>query len=149
MSSSSVAAFFASMNPLVGIVITDKLSKNNHASWKAQVLAAVKGAQLTRHLTGATVAPPIEIDQKVGDKTQKVPNPEYDDWYATDQQVLGLILGSLTKEVLPQVSAKETTSVVWEAIEIIYASKTRARAVNTRVALATVLKKVINLLPSM
>jgi hypothetical protein len=140
MSSSSAAAFFASMNPLLGIVITDKLSKNNHAAWKAQVLAAVRGARLMGHLTGHAAAPPMEVDQKVGDKVVKTPNPEYEDWYATDQQVLGFILGSLTKEVLPQVSAKETAAELWEALEVIYASKTRARAVNTRVALATTQK---------
>jgi hypothetical protein len=140
MSSSSISPFLAALNPLVGITITDKLLKNNHAAWKARVLAAVRGARLMGHLTGVTAAPPTEINQKVGDKVQKVPNLEYDDWYATDQQVLGFILRSQTKEVLPQVSAKETAVQLWEALEVIYASKTRAHAVNTRVALATAQK---------
>jgi uncharacterized membrane protein YgcG len=42
----------------------------------------------------------------------------------------------LTKEVLPQVSAKETTTAVWDALEVIFASRTRAHAVNTSLALA-------------
>jgi xanthosine utilization system XapX-like protein len=62
MSSSTINPLLAALNPLVGIVITEKLSKNNHAIWKAQVLAAVWGARLMGHLTGATVAPPTEID---------------------------------------------------------------------------------------
>jgi hypothetical protein len=41
MSSSTINPLLAALNPLVGIVITEKLSKNNHAIWKAQVLAAV------------------------------------------------------------------------------------------------------------
>lgn len=106
------------MNPLVGIgAITEKLSKTNHAIWKAQVLAAVRGARLVGHLTGVTAAPAIEIDGKVGDNVAKVPNPTYEEWYATDQQVLGFVLASLTREVHPQVSAKETAAQAWRAIE--------------------------------
>lgn len=46
----------AIVNPLVDIAITEKLSKANHAMWKAHVLAAVRGSRLEGHLTGATPA---------------------------------------------------------------------------------------------
>jgi hypothetical protein len=51
MSSSS---FVNPLNPLVGIAISEKLSKTNHAMWKTQILAAVRGARLVGHLTGET-----------------------------------------------------------------------------------------------
>ncbi|WVZ95262.1 hypothetical protein U9M48_041052 [Paspalum notatum var. saurae] len=52
------------------------------------------------HLTGATPAPAMEVvDGKVDDKDRKVLNPVYDDWYATDQQVLGFLISSLSREI--------------------------------------------------
>lgn len=135
MSSSSSSG--AVMNPLVGIVITEKLSKNNHVMWKAQVLPTVRGARLVGHLTGATAPPAVEIDEKIG---YKVSNPAFERCYATDQQVFGFVLASLTREVLPQVSAKETATQLWGAIEVMFASRTRTRAINTRLALATASK---------
>jgi hypothetical protein len=44
----------AMLNPLMGITITEKLGKANHAMWKAQILAAVRGSRLVDHLTGAS-----------------------------------------------------------------------------------------------
>jgi hypothetical protein len=41
--SSSSSSFANPLNPLVGIAISEKLSKTNHAMWKAQILAAVRG----------------------------------------------------------------------------------------------------------
>jgi len=79
----------ATSNPLVGIPITEKLSKTNYAMWEAQILAAIHGARLYRHLTGPTPAPSAEIDGEVDGKSCKVPNPAYNEWYATDQQVSG------------------------------------------------------------
>jgi hypothetical protein len=45
------------ISPFMGVTITEKLGKTNHAMWKAQILAAVKGARMVGHLTGATPAP--------------------------------------------------------------------------------------------
>ena len=67
----------ATSNPLVGIPITEKLSKTNYAMWEAQILAAIHGARLYRHLTGPTPAPSAEIDGEVDGKSCKVPNPAY------------------------------------------------------------------------
>jgi hypothetical protein len=41
-----------------------------------------------------------------------VPNPAYEDWFAKDQQVLSFVLGSLAREILSQIAAKETAAVV-------------------------------------
>jgi hypothetical protein len=76
------------MNPFNGIIISEKLSKANHAMWRAQVLTAVRGSRLTGHLTGVTPTPAMEVATKVDGKDSKVPNLAYDDWFATDQQVL-------------------------------------------------------------
>jgi hypothetical protein len=51
------SSFNIDASPLVGVTVTKKLGKTNHAIWKAQILAAVRGARLVGHLTGATPAP--------------------------------------------------------------------------------------------
>jgi hypothetical protein len=81
----------ADVSPLVGVTITEKLNKTNHAIWKAQILAAVRGACLVGHLTGATPAPAEETTGKdsVG-KEIVISNPAYEEWYVKDHAVAGL-----------------------------------------------------------
>ena len=109
--------------------------------WKTQILTAVRGSRLVGYLTGTIAAPPEQIDGKdANGKDTKIVNPAYDAWFATDQQVLSFVLGSLGREVLTQVAAKETTVELWSAIEAMYSSQNRAWVVNTRLALSTAQK---------
>jgi hypothetical protein len=120
MGSSAVAAA-AALNPFMGIIVTENLGKNNHAMWKAQILAAVRGARMVGHLTGASPAPAEEIDGKdSAGKDAVVPNPAYEEWFSRDQQVLSFVLGSLGREVLAQVAAQDTAAGLWAAIEEMY-----------------------------
>jgi hypothetical protein len=88
-------------NTLYANAITKKLTRANHVTWRAQILVVLRGACLDGHVTGATTVPPLEIDGRVNNKPEKLPIPEYDEWYIMDQQVLGFLLASLSKEVLP------------------------------------------------
>jgi hypothetical protein len=106
-------------------------------------------AKLLGCLTGDSRATPATIpklgadDKKVMDVTGKVimiKNPEFEDWDATDQQVLSYLLGSLSKDVLVQVSSCNTAAEAWAMIQGMYTSQTRSRYVNTRIALATTRK---------
>lgn len=130
---SSTAAI---INPLVGQAVSEKLAKGNYQLWKMQVLAAVRGVRLEGYLTGAAAAPATTIK----DKDVDVPNPAWEDWKTTDQQVLGFLLSSMTKEALTQVAACKTATETWKVIETIYSSMTKARSINTRIALATTKK---------
>jgi hypothetical protein len=65
--------------------ITEKLTRGNHVTWRAQILAVLRVARLDGHITRATTAPLQEIDGKVNDKLAKLPNPVYDQWYVMDQ----------------------------------------------------------------
>jgi hypothetical protein len=86
------------VSSLYSNAVTEKLACGNHVTWKVQVLAVFHGAQLIGHVTGTIKAPPQEIQDKDEAKT---PNPAFEKWYASDQQVLGFLLSSLSKEVLP------------------------------------------------
>ncbi|BAF18023.1 Os05g0527300 [Oryza sativa Japonica Group] len=138
----------AAGNPLGGNAISEKLSKSNHALWKAQVMAAVRGARLEGHLTGATKTPNALITTTAGDKGEKevtVRNPEFDDWVATDQQVLGFLLSTLARDVLAQVATCGTAAAAWQMLEEMYSSVTRARFINTRIALSNTKKGTLSI----
>ena len=136
LSSSGTAA----VNLSQGHSISEKLGKGNHALWKAQVSAAVRGARLQGYLTGAVKAPDAKISVTTDGKTVTKPNPTFEDWEANDQLVLGYILSSLSRDVLIQVATSKMAAEAWRAIEELYSNRTRARAVNTRLALTNTKK---------
>jgi hypothetical protein len=71
------------MLPMIAQPISEKL---NHLTWRAQVLAAIRGARLEGFLTGKTEALAAEIVSKDNDgKTIKTPNPTHESWLAQDQ----------------------------------------------------------------
>jgi hypothetical protein len=80
---------------------TEKLAKTNYALWFAQVHVAIRGAKLLGYLTSDSRAPSATIlklsadDKEVMDAAGKVimiKNPDFEDWDATDQQVLSYLL---------------------------------------------------------
>jgi alpha-L-fucosidase len=90
-----------SMAPLLGYVVAEKLTKMNYSLWKAQVHSILRGAQLQGYIDGSSVAPDKKISIKTaGDKTEvtQVVNPEYVQWSTLEQQVLGFLLTSMTKD---------------------------------------------------
>jgi hypothetical protein len=138
--SSMASSSSTTTNPLLGHVISKKLSKGNHLLWKAQVLHIMRGARLEGFLTGASKTSEEFIVTKDGDKEVKNDNPTYEIWVALDQQVIGILLSSLTREVIQQVATSKKCDrcmAEWQTIELAYGSQTRVRAVNTHLALVT------------
>jgi hypothetical protein len=131
-----MATSFANTSIMAMQPISDKLNKQNHATWKAQVLAVVHGMRLEGYLTGRVAAPAKEVDEKdENDKPIKVPNPAYETWVEQNQQVLSFILSSLLKETLTPIATKTMTTTAWREIEGLFSSQTRARTVNMHLAL--------------
>lgn len=133
-------SYVAAINPLVGQVVSEKLTKHNHALWKMQVLAIVRGARLEGFLTGITKTPASTVKRTSDGKQEEVQNPLYIEWVATDQQVLGFLLSSITPNILSQLTTCKTAVEVWSAVEAMFTSMSRARTVNIRIALATTKK---------
>jgi hypothetical protein len=128
-------------NPLLGHVVTAKLSKNNHLLWKAHVLPVVRGERLEGYLTGVAKMLDEFIITTDGDKEVKTPNLAHENWVVVGQQILSFLLSSVTRDVLQQVSTcKTAAAAAWNTIERSFGSLTRMRAVNTRLALATTQK---------
>jgi hypothetical protein len=124
--------------------VSKKLVHSNNTLWKAQVLTTLRGVQLAAFLDGINTVPTKKLTVKAqkgadGD-TEEVPNPAFETWKAQEQQVLSYLLSSVSHDVLIQVVVLPTASDVWKHIETSYASQSRARVINTRMALATTQK---------
>jgi hypothetical protein len=123
------------------VPISEKLTKSNYPLWSAQILPTIHAARLEGLLSGAEELPEEYISVTNADKTVvKQPNPAYSAWVARDQAVLGYLLSSLTRETLLHVSRCKTSAQAWYALAYLYSSQSRARSVNTRIALATTKK---------
>ncbi|XP_071681765.1 uncharacterized protein [Lolium perenne] len=128
-------------NPLAGINVSERLTRSNHLIWQSQILPPIRGARLMSFLDSKTEPPAETITVEKDGKTTKEPNPAYDAWVATDQQVLTFLLGSLTPNILVSVIGMDTAAEVWGAIKAMFASQSRARVSNLRVALAKTRKE--------
>ena len=91
-------------------------------------------------LSSATPIPPKTVAKSSEKPDEQVPNLDFEAWVAKDQQILNYLLSSLSRDVLTQVAALPTTAAVCEAIEGMFASQSRTRVINTRMALANAQK---------
>lgn len=126
-----------SNSPFPSSVITEKLGRTNFVTWHAQVRSAVRGARLQGHLDDTVQPPPKTIKDK---EDREIENPVFDDWDAKDQQVLSFLLSALSKDILAHAARAQTAAEAWRSITALFASQTRARVVNLRMALATTKK---------
>ncbi|XP_078438628.1 uncharacterized protein LOC144709100 [Wolffia australiana] len=83
---------------------TLKLTKTNYLLWKIQIVLIIKAQGLGKHLTHPM--PPEEEDT----------DDENTSWKHNDQQVLSIIISSLSTELLPVVSGCITAQAAWEKL---------------------------------
>jgi hypothetical protein len=111
---------------------------------KAQVLVVLHGAQLAGFLDGTNPASAekimIKIQKEKAEDVEEVSNPAYAVWSTQEQQVLNYLLASVSHDVLIQVAALPSVVAVWKHIETSFTSQSRARVINTRMALVTTQK---------
>lgn len=65
-----------------------------------KVLSAIRGAQLGHYLDLEMVAPPKKIPKSSENPDELISNPQYETWYAKDQQIFNYLLSSMLKEVM-------------------------------------------------
>jgi hypothetical protein len=108
------------------------------------VLAVLHGAQLAGFLDGTNKPPAEKIQVKKqlekAEEIGEVPNPALEVWKAQEQQVLSYLLTSVSRDVLIQVVVLQSAIEGWKHIEGVFASQSRARVINTHMALATTQK---------
>jgi hypothetical protein len=124
--------------------VTEKLTRDNYTMWRAQVVSALKDAQLAGYIKPSAKPPPeflltTSSSNKPDKNVDPLQNPDYEKWVVKDQQVLSYLFSSFSK-IFAQVSSTETTTELWAAIEDDNASQSRVRIISTRMALATASK---------
>jgi hypothetical protein len=97
--------------------VHEKLTLDNFLIWKAQVLPAVRGAQLMEFLEGTKVKPDEFITIDKPDKSkERVPNPACTTWLTQDAQLLSYLVSTMSKEVLAQVATCDTFAEEWAKV---------------------------------
>jgi hypothetical protein len=76
---SSSSALSAAVSLTTFLPVTEKLSRASHQSWKAQILSALRGAQLADWLEADAQPPAKHLPKKKPDDAAEVPmaNPDY------------------------------------------------------------------------
>jgi hypothetical protein len=62
--------------------VSEKLARDNHTVWKAQVVVALRGTQLYGFLDGTSIKPAEQIKAKVGSDEEYIFNPAFVVWKA-------------------------------------------------------------------
>ncbi|XP_073362667.1 uncharacterized protein [Aegilops tauschii subsp. strangulata] len=102
-SSSAFASSSTSTNSsLLGSPPQEKLTRGNFLLWKAIVLPQIKGAQREHHLDEKSLALPTTLTITKDGKEEQVVNFARSLWYAQQQQLQGYLMGSLSRDILPQ-----------------------------------------------
>ncbi|WVZ98592.1 hypothetical protein U9M48_044014 [Paspalum notatum var. saurae] len=128
-----MASLSSSPSLSLGPPISKKLTRENYLLWKAQILPAIKSAELMGILNGSTKAPPVII-------TATNSNPDYEQWLVQDQLVLGYLLNSLSKEVLAQVAVLTSAAEVCRTLETLYSARSHVRVTNLLMQLSNLKK---------
>jgi hypothetical protein len=126
--------------PLIGNPPTEKLTRENHLLWKVQVLPALRVARVLGLVERKEPAPPETVEIEKDGKTTYVPNPAYDTWLTRDQLVLTYLLGAISPEILAQCVDLEHAADVWDLVNGLFVSRTKANVTHLRAALSNTKK---------
>ena len=95
----------------VGLHVPIKLTRDNFLLWKTQIFPLLNFHDLAHILTQD---PPIST--QLDDQGGIIVSSEYQAWWRQDQQVLSLIVTSLSESVLSCVIRKNTAKEAWSAL---------------------------------
>ena len=126
--------------PPIHHLITIKLTYENYLLWKAQIVPYLKGQHLYGYLDGSTPAPPQSFTIEVDGDVQVIQNPDFGHWYLQDQMILSAIISSIFECILAHVVKFNTSRDMWQALEKMFTSQSRARTMQIYYQLATLKK---------
>ncbi|KAJ0962599.1 hypothetical protein J5N97_027721 [Dioscorea zingiberensis] len=141
MSNSDTSSAGLLPTPSFNHLINVKLTRENYLLWKVQFMPYLRSQQLLGYVDGSTACPAKTVTQTMESGATQVPNPDYKVWLQQDQLVLSALLSSLSEEVLSQVLFFSTSYEVWQALERMFSSRSKARIMQIRLQLSTRQKK--------
>ncbi|KAL8485293.1 hypothetical protein ACS0TY_027556 [Phlomoides rotata] len=99
-----------------------KLTHSNYSSWRAHLVALLRGHNILGFVDGKTPIPSLATD---GSNASAVAL-----WIQQDQLLLAVIFGSLSAEILPLVSTARSAAEAWAILDRLCNGLSRSR-VNT------------------
>jgi hypothetical protein len=91
-------------------LITIRLTRDNFLLWKTQAAPALRAAHLYGYVDGTISAPPPTVKEGTGADAKEVANPEFLRWYQQDQLVLIALLGSMSEDIVGQLTRVLTSA---------------------------------------
>lgn len=105
-------------------VLSVKLDNENHLLWKQQVLAAVRGHNLTQFLESSNQPVKFVSDQ---DESAKAVTQEFLEWEQQDQLLVSWLLSSMTEGILTRMVGAESAHQIWSKLNLYFAAQNRAK----------------------
>lgn len=118
--------------------ISIKLTEGNSLIWQQQILATVRGYGLESYLTGEREAPPQM--RMIQGSTQTETNPDFLTWHRQDQLLSAWIQSSLSESAMISVVGLGTSIEIWSALEMSFASQSKAKIMQYKLQLQTMKK---------
>jgi hypothetical protein len=84
--------------------IAVRLDRNNFLLWKTLVIPYLASQGYLGYIDGSLPAPPKTITTGTSADAVTTTNPEYTTWWHTNQRVMSVLLGSMTEDVLAQMT---------------------------------------------
>ncbi|GAU51268.1 hypothetical protein TSUD_412550 [Trifolium subterraneum] len=105
-------------------IISVKLDRDNYPLWKSLVLSLIRGCKLDGYILGTTECPEQFVTS--ADKSKKV-NPDFGDWIANDQALLGWLMNSMAIDIATQLLHCETSKQLWDETQSLAGAHTKSR----------------------
>lgn len=103
-----------------------KLSQTNYIAWKTQIQATLLGYDMWKFVDGSFSSPPTSLPNADG---TSVANPTALTWFCQDWSIFGVIVGTLSQDIVPlvsqTVSQTGTAEKAWKVLAITYANPLR------------------------
>ncbi|KAL5563628.1 hypothetical protein UlMin_033375 [Ulmus minor] len=106
-----------------------KLNHENYLLWKSMVLPVIRGNRLEGFIKGTKECPPEFIIKEDFGFEEVHLNPDYENWIAQDQTLLGWLYNSINVEVASEVMGNESSEDLWKALETLFGVQTRSNIV--------------------
>ncbi|XP_041004150.1 uncharacterized protein LOC121249516 [Juglans microcarpa x Juglans regia] len=106
--------------------INEKLTPSTFPQWRAQFEAVLTGYDLIDFVTGVKQCPAIDESNSAASKAAN------SHWVRQDKLILHTILASTSTTITPLLAAYKTSHEAWTALTLLYAGKSRTRAMQLK-----------------
>ncbi|GAV59782.1 UBN2_3 domain-containing protein, partial [Cephalotus follicularis] len=85
-----------------------KLNETNYLSWRTQIMPFLRCQKLFGYVNGTIVCPvPTDVEA-------------YNNWQQHDNNLMSILVGSLSAEVIPTVHQASTSKQIWDTLQEAY-----------------------------